>query len=123
MKILVDSSLPLTLAAMPNPEGVVIDRVADVMDDIGLVTYAAEHGYAALIVSEPEIVAQNRVRALAKDHSLALVYSVTEDPVEAETNIRHALPSLVERAAAAEGALFYRVGKSGIHPGDTPRQV
>ncbi len=117
MKILVDGALPQSLSDRPNPEGVVIHRVTERMDDAALVVYASEHGYAAVVVSEPEVLAQQRVRALAKEHSVALAYSVTDGPEEAETNFRHGLRSLVERTAAEPGG-FFRIGRSGVHPAE-----
>jgi hypothetical protein len=86
MRILVDASLPISLSERPNPGGIVVDRVTDPMDDAALVVYAAEHGYAAVVVSEPEMLAQQRIRALAREREVSLVYSVTDDPEEAETN-------------------------------------
>lgn len=117
MKILIDGSLPRSLSDRPNPEGIVVHRVAHTMDDAALVVYASEHGYAAVVVSEPEVLAQERVRELARKHSVALVCSVTDDPEEVETNLRHALRSLVDRTTTEPGGLF-RVGKSGAYPAD-----
>ena len=117
MKILVDGSLPQSLSDRPNAEGIVVHRVADTMDDAALVVYASEHGYAAVVVSEREVIAQQRVRELARERSVALVCSVTDDPEEVETNLRHALRSLVDRTTAEPGGLF-RVDRSGAHPTD-----
>ncbi|MCA1703011.1 MAG: hypothetical protein LC808_06950, partial [Actinobacteria bacterium] len=69
MKILVDTSLPQSLADRPNAEGVVVHRLTDAIDDAALVVYAAEHGYAAVVLSDPEVVVQKRVRVLARKHS------------------------------------------------------
>ena len=117
MRILVDGSLPQSLSGRPNPEGVLIDRLSEAMDDAGLVVYASDHGYGAVVVSEPEVLAQQRVRTLASERSVALVYSVADDPQEAETNLRHGLRSLVERISAEPGGLF-RIGRSGVHPSE-----
>ena len=115
MKILLDGSLPQLLGERPNPEGIVIDRLTETMDDAALVAYASDHGYAAVVVSEPEVLAQQRVRALARERSVALVCSVADDPEEVDTNLRHALRSLVDRIAVEPGG-FFSVGKSGVHP-------
>lgn len=117
MRILVDGSLPQSLSGRPNPEGVLIDRLTEAMDDAALVVYASDHGYGAVVVSEPEVLAQQRVRTLASERSVALVYTVADDPEEAETNLRHGLRSLVERISAEPGGLF-RVGRSGVHPSE-----
>lgn len=117
MKILVDGSLPQSLSEKPNSEGVVVDRFTGATDDAALLEYASSHGYAALVVSEPEMLAQETFHALARDRSISLVYSVTDDPVEVETNLRHALRALVERIAADPGASF-RISKSGVHSAD-----
>lgn len=113
MKVLVDGSLPATLSDRPNPEGVVIDRLTGPLDDVALVTYAADHSYAVVVVSEPEVLAQQRVRAVAEARSVALVYLVTDDPAEAETSLRHGLRSLMKRAKHSPGGVF-RMGRSGV---------
>jgi hypothetical protein len=106
MKILADASLPASLSSVPNPEGLSISRITGPLDDRALVQHAANGGFAAVIFSAPELLSDGELAKLAAEEGVSLVCSVTDDPIEAEMNVRRWLRQIMGRLGQREGKII-----------------
>lgn len=113
MRVLVDASFPASVDHVPNSAGVEIDRVHGEETDQDLIIRAADEGYAAVVVMGSEMVARSSLPDLAAEKGVVLVCSVTEDPFDAESNLRQSLSTLQEHILNAEGAVVW-LRKDGL---------
>lgn len=117
MRVLVDAGYPRTVNHAPNVEGLELARVEDGISDSGLIECAAKDGFSAVVVLDQEMVSRERLRALALELRVTVICSVTDDPFEAEANLRHAFATLATKVRDAPGAVLW-LRKDGLH-GDT----
>lgn len=114
MRILLDANFPKTLEDLPNPEGITITRISGRLSDQELIEHAHNEGYQALVLLDDEMVSRNGLVSLAEKRNVVLICSATEDPFEAEVNLRHALVTLKARLDRGSTLLWLR--KDGLRP-------
>lgn len=112
MKLLLDASFPKTLDGLLNAEGIEIARVSERLSDKGLIEYASNEGYQALVLLDDEMVSREGLVDHAEKNGVVLVCSSTEDPFEAEVNLRQALGTFAARLESGSPLLWLR--KDGI---------
>lgn len=111
MRVLVDATFPSTLERVPNASGVEIHRLTDLYSDSQLLDYAAGNGYAALVLLDQEMVARAEFKAMAQERGIILICSVSDDPFEAEANLRQAFPSIANMDV---GPSLYWLRRDGL---------
>jgi hypothetical protein len=113
VNLLVDAGFPAALDGAPNTEGVHIERVTSAISDRDLIDLAASQGYAAIAFLGSEIASQASLRARASECGVTLICSVTDDPFEADTNLRQSLRSLEAKVRTHRGSVLW-LRKDGL---------
>jgi hypothetical protein len=113
VRVLVDATFPESLRRAPNSSGVEVDRVSEAYSDEQLLSHAAASGYSALVLLDQEMVSRDSFRSLARESGITLVCSVTDDPFEAEANLRQAFPMLAKHLASPDAQLLW-LRKDGL---------
>jgi len=115
MKVLVDAAFPISIDNIPNSEGVSVERVKSMSTDRRLLEFAAAQDFPALVILDSEIISQASIRKLAKDLNVTLICSATDDPFEAEVNLRQALSLITSKVVAHRGEVLW-LRKDGLRP-------
>lgn len=117
MRVLIDAAFPTSADQIPHAAPLTLERVTSAMSDRELIERAANEHIPVIVLLEPEIVSQASIRALAAKKRVTLVCSSSDDPFEAETNLRHSLTSIASQVESHRGEVLW-LRKDGIHAED-----